>query len=465
MSARHLIFAASSTIAAVCWLGCLAVADGAELRASCGSRTIIRTVSASDSERATNEKESSKKVESDQEAGPDESVSGESVLVPESGEFIPAQGPTPMPVGVPGYVTAPISIIPPAWHAIDGWADFEYLLWWRRGRKFPPLVTTEPNAGVLPQATVLFGGTEVTEQARPGGRLDLGVWLDPCHRIGLGGHYVALGNSPVEFALTSQELGFFARPFDDATTAPPTPTALPVANDGAAPPTTGNLLLQSDSDVQAGDVYFRWVLRRSCRLRFDLLAGYQYSRLDEYLSIDTFTRTDLDNDLFQTREARDVFDTENEYNAGHFGFDAEYRKGCWGLETLARFGFGNMHQRVTISGSSTFTDAENNVDTRASGLLAQSATNGGVHTQDEFAFMTDTGIKLNYYVRERFKLSIGYSLMYWSNVLRPGDQVNLNVDARLLNPAPPLDATEPSFAFDTTKFYIEGLTLGMDFAF
>ena len=48
------------------------------------------------------------------------------------------------------------------------WTDVEFLLWWRKGRYFPPLVTTGA-AGILPQATTLFGGQRVDESPRPAG--------------------------------------------------------------------------------------------------------------------------------------------------------------------------------------------------------------------------------------------------------------------------------------------------------
>ena len=450
MSARHLIIAASSSMAAVCWLSCLAVADGVELRASCGSRAIVRTVSASpvDDAPAIEEQEQTVILQESPFIEPT-LVSGPTVCAPDCG-----------PVCAPGHA----SCIPPALHAIEGWAEFEYLVWWRSGRWFPPLVTTQPNSGVLPDTTVLFGG-KISEQARAGGRLDIGVWLDPCRTLGLGGHYLAVGDAPVEYALDSDELGFFARPFTDVSTDPATPTAFPVANDAADLPTTGNLLLRSSSEVQAADIFVRWVLRRSCRTQFDLLVGYQFSRLDEDLAIDTFTLVELIDEVFETVSVSDIFDTHNEYHAAHFGFQGEYRRCRWGLDVSTRFGFGNMRQRVTIRGASTFTDVTGDVDSRASGLLAQAATNAGVHTQDKFSFMNDTGIKLNFYARERLKLSIGYSLMYWTSVVRPGDHIDLGIDGDLLDPIPPDDATRPAFAFNPTDFYLHGLNLGMEFSF
>jgi hypothetical protein len=208
-------------------------------------------------------------------------------------------------------------------------------------------------------------------------------------------------------------------------------------------------------------------VRRVCGVRLDLLAGYQVSRIDEDLSIDSLTITQRA-DTFESLAVTDIFDTKNEYNAGYFGLQADYRRCNWSLNVLARFAFGNMHQTVSVSGATVATDANGGVDVRDSGLLAQAATNGGVHIQDEFAFMNDTGVKLSYHASQRLKLSVGYSLMYWSNVVRPGDQINLNVDSRLLgdppdDPDPPI--TQPAFAFQTTDFLLQGINLGLQYDF
>jgi hypothetical protein len=400
------------------------------------------------------------------------SIMDESVVMDESmvfDESVPCEAGccpgAPICTSACGMVCAPIVL--PNLHAIDGWAEVDYLLWWRSGRYMPPLVTTQPNSGVLPSATILFGNGEIDEQVRPGGRLNIGVWLDPCEVLGLGVRYLGVGESPVEYSLDSDELGFFARPFNDASVDPAVATAFPIANNLAAVPTTGNLLIRSDSEVHAGDVYLRRAVRRVCGVRLDLLAGYQAARIDEDLSIDSLTVTQR-LDTIESLAVSDIFDTKNEYNAGYFGLQADYRHCNWSLDVMAKFAFGNMHQTVSIDGQTVATDANGGVSVRNSGLLAQAATNVGVHVQDEFAFMNDTSVKLSYHATQRLKLSVGYSLMYWSNVVRPGDQINLNVDSRLLgdppdNPDPPI--TQPAFVFKTTDFLLQGINLGMQYDF
>ena len=44
--------------------------------------------------------------------------------------------------------------------------------------------------------------------------------------------------------------------------------------------------------------------------------------------------------------------------------------------------------------------------------------------------MEDVGLKINYYPLERLKLSIGYSLIYWSSVVRPADHIDLTIEQK-----------------------------------
>ena len=343
------------------------------------------------------------------------------------------------------------------------WVDLDFLLWWRDERRFPPLVTTQPNAGALPNATILFGGGPVEEHARAGGRLEFGLWIDNCQRYGLGGHFLGISDAPVRYAIDSNELGFFARPFRDASVDPPVQTSFPIANDLANPATTGQLDITTGSELLASDFFVRWLLCKGDCRRLDLLCGYQFARVDEDLTISSLTQTQPAS--LPSIAVSDIFQTRNEFHGGHFGLQGEYRYGCWGLELLAKFAFGNMRERVFISGSTVTTDLQNNEDHRTSGMLAQATTNGGGHVQDDFAFMEDIGIKLAYYPLDRLKLSIGYSLMYWSSVVRPGDHIDLDVDARLLTANPPQDAIRPAFTFNSTGFHAHGLNLGVEYRF
>jgi hypothetical protein len=333
------------------------------------------------------------------------------------------------------------------------WVELEFLLWWREGRCFPPLVTTD-NPGILPAATVLFGGDQLAEQARPGGRLEAGWWMDNCQCLGVGGHYVAIGESSNRYAISSDQLSFIARPFFDADPAVNAPDAQVIAN---LPDQTGALRLVTDSEFIAADAFVRCLIARRGFSRVDFLFGYQFGRINEGLVIET-TST---NPAIGTLDVRDTILTRNEFHGGHFGLQGEFRRGCWGLEMLAKFAFGNVRQEALLSGATSNS-------TQNSGLLVQEETNAGLHRRDDFSYMHDTGAKVFYYPTESVKVSLGYSLMFFSDVLRPGNQIDTAVDSRLFPTPPPpapAGAVRPAFEFDPTHFYLHGLNLGLECRF
>src|SRR5688572_23755300 len=103
------------------------------------------------------------------------------------------------------------------------WVNAEFLLAWRHGIRFPPLVTTSPNAtlntvaGVLGQPTtsILYSDEAVGEDGRPGGRISIGTWLDPWQCWGVEARYYMLADENTEFAATSTGDPILARPFFD----------------------------------------------------------------------------------------------------------------------------------------------------------------------------------------------------------------------------------------------------------
>jgi hypothetical protein len=60
---------------------------------------------------------------------------------------------------------------------------------------------------------------------------------------------------------------------------------------------------------------------------------------------------------------------------------------------------------------------------------------------------------------------VGYSFIYLSNVVRPGEQIDLDVDPLWIpsDPAAPGGRNNPSFAFNDSGYYIHGLTLGGEY--
>lgn len=340
------------------------------------------------------------------------------------------------------------------------WAELDFLLWWRSGRYFPALATT-PGPGVLPGARVLFGDGELTEQARPGGRVNFGMWLEPCQTVGIGGSFLTLGNARASFfADQNQYPNFLAVPFWDTSQPPGSePNSFPVVN--PAVPSIGSISIESNSDFLAADAFMRTLWLQGPVTRVDFIFGYQLARIDEDLLLDTRTEVQPRGPIIATSDA---FLVQNEFHGGHFGLKGQYRWGDLSLDLSAKIGFGNMSQRAQLTGLYR----ENDIIDPARGGFLVHPSNAGEFKRDEFSYMHDVGISLSYYPVERLKLSFGYSMMFFSDVMRPGELIDTHgrqpaVDSRQFDTPPA--GTRPIFRFDSTHYYVHGLNAGLEYRF
>lgn len=193
----------------------------------------------------------------------------------------------------------------------------------------------------------------------------------------------------------------------------------------------------------------------------DWLAGYRFLRLEESVLIQE--------DLVSLETAnpgsfvlRDAFYTKNEFHGGDLGAVYEVARGPWMLELLTKVALGQNRQQVRIAGSTSITESGTTSDFTG-GLLAQ-RTNIGTYEREEFAVVPEIGITLGYQINHSWRLLAGYSLVYFSNVVRPGDQIDLDVNPNLLPPevSPFTGPLRPEFAFDETDFWMHGLNVGLE---
>jgi hypothetical protein len=98
-------------------------------------------------------------------------------------------------------------------------------------------------------------------------------------------------------------------------------------------------------------------------------------------------------------------------------------------------------------------------------LLALS-TNSGRISHDEFAVVPELGVILGYDVTHLVRLTVGYSFLYWSDVARPGDQVNRIVNPALVPTSTVFGTTgglpQPAPSFNRTDFWAQGLSFGIE---
>lgn len=345
-------------------------------------------------------------------------------------------------------------------------ARLEYLLWWSRGRNVPPLVTTSPQgtprdeAGVLGFAdtTVLYSDDPIGDDFRSGGRLSISYLVADC--LWAEARLWGLADSSEAFFASSDGDPILARPFFNVVLGQE--DSFLVAFPGVT--TDSSITVRAQNDLYGADAWIRETWSAEGGARIDLLAGYQFTRLDDSLAINNI-QTSLDPTatlpVGSVIDVRDIFATQNEFHGGQLGVAGEYQGRCWSVELLGKVALGAMRERVLIDGRSIVTEPNLPPATAVGGLLAQ-GTNIGVYERQRLAFIPEVGANLAYDVNPCWRINIGYSFLYWSNVVLAGNQIDRAVNLSQ-NPGPLVGPARPAFDFQRTDYWVQGINVGLQY--
>jgi hypothetical protein len=357
-----------------------------------------------------------------------------------------------------------------------GWVSVDYLGWYQAGMNTPALVTTSPAgtaqaaAGVLPNAQVLFGGNnDILTDTMNGVRVRVGVWSATRPNAGAEGEYFGFGQQTESFDQNSTGSPILARPFYNNVTGLQDSELVAFPN-----LLSGRVQVDAESQLASAAVRFRHILccSNACgystlacapvqaQSRFDATLGWRYMQLREGLTI-TENLTSLSTANPGSFLIQDAFDTFNQFNGAELGVQWLGRRGYWTAETMLRVSFGNTLQRLNIAGS---TQSPRGGATSQGGLLAQPGRNIGVYEQEEFAMIPELGANVGYQLTQRLKLNVGYTFLYWSNLIRPGDQIDTTVNPNLLPPAIAGNTfLGPAFEVRETDYWVQGLSIGGEY--
>jgi hypothetical protein len=311
---------------------------------------------------------------------------------------------------------------------------FEWLGWFSRGRNTPPLVSTGPlNAG----GVVLFGNDPMGTNLRNGGRITLShLFADGITSGDV--RFWGIEDGSAGFFTNTAATPVFGYPFNNANLGG-APDFLPLSGGGLV----GQVNVLAKNDIIGADAWLRRSLFDDAYGGLEVLAGYQFSRLDDSIRIDSATALVLGNPTFIS----DSFRTQNEFHGASVGVLAKSYRGMFTIETLAKLAFGNMRQFVAVGGL-----------TNPGGWFAQ-PTNIGAYERNRAAFIPELNVNLIYDVSPQWRLITGYSFIYWSSVVLAGNQIDSTINPPIQLPG----ATRPAFPFQRTDFWVQGVNLGAEF--
>jgi len=353
------------------------------------------------------------------------------------------------------------------------WAELDFMLWWQKGSRLPPLVTSNnipnvprPEAGVIgaPSTIVLFGDEQAGDGMNTGGRAELGFWFDQSKTAGIGNRFTALSGDRQTFYAESDSSTVLARPFYDQLLMQENAYLIAFNDPVDGPITNGRVYAQFENEFVMNELYLRTMLERDRNKRLDLVLGYHFLRLDNYLRVNSFnTATDvvLNGTTFSIF---DRFDTENEFHGGTIGLDGSYRRGRWSLDYLAKVSFGQMRQTAEIDGGRAINPFGLGPSVNTAGGVLAEPTNMGVHTRYEEVFIPEFSLGLTYYARPNLSFGMSYNYMWISSVLLSGDQIDRHVDPSLFNGgAPVVNPPRPEFRFNDTSYWLMGMNFSVQY--
>jgi hypothetical protein len=304
------------------------------------------------------------------------------------------------------------------------------------------------------------------------------MWLDECQYLGIEGSFFFLTYGETFNLFPGPNL-VISRPFFDTSTGTNNSEL-----DNFPGVVSGSKTVTSYTNLYGADANLRRNICCACNYRVDLVGGFRFMSLSDGVSIGenitVVNRPPTPAGTFIL--VNDSFRTTNEFYGGQFGFAGEVREGRAFVDFRGLLALGATVERTYINGSTSFTTPGGATATFPGGLLAQPPANQagtplqpsniGNYQVTNFAVIPELGVNVGYQVTDGFRAFVGYSFMFWSNVVRAGEQIPTAVDSRVLPPlpnagvAPPVVAGGPSlYQFHYNSLYVQGVSFGLEFRY
>ena len=347
------------------------------------------------------------------------------------------------------------------------WVSGEYLLWTIREAHLPGLASMIPPDG---PSSDLFGDNDVSHDMHSGGRFTLGYWWDDSQQSGLEATGFFLGERAVNYSASSAPL---ARPFSNANTG--ALDFVEVSSPGVA---AGSLVVHFPSEMGGAELNaFKdcYCVDNSCvyglYFKASALAGFRYLHLGE--SLDINQQTSVLSSAFNgfsglAGDQLSIFDhfgTTNDFFGGQIGGELFFQYKDLSLDLRGKVAIGDTSEDITIRGSQTVTTPGGQTTTFNGGLLAL-PTNIGTYHRDRLAFAPEFDLNVGYDVTHHVSLFVGYTFLGWTQVARPGDQIDPVLDVNNIpnhDPATPSGQVRPAPTLRQTDVFTQGVNFGIGF--
>jgi hypothetical protein len=352
-------------------------------------------------------------------------------------------------------------------------ADFEYLLWILPRQPVPVLFTTGavgdlvPGALGQPNTKVLLDAVPDGSFKFNGGQVAFGYDLDCEGDCSIQASFFILEHRSAVLQASSSGAAnstLIARPFFNivANTQDADPVSFPSVQSGVAQVALPQRLF-------GGDIAGRYTFLNSTAwsTRLSLLAGARYLSLDEKLligeQIQDVPGLGVPGNNYALSEN---FTTYNRFYGGQVGGQIACLLGPLTVDLVGKLNVGPMRETVSVGAFTRIIEPDGTITTGNNQGLLVGPGNAGRFRHTEIAFVPEGSARISLAFNDNVSLMVGYSFIYFDRVVRPGNQIDRNVNVMPVGATGPVGPVAPVGPFfSTSTFWAQGLDIGLQFRF
>jgi hypothetical protein len=205
-------------------------------------------------------------------------------------------------------------------------------------------------------------------------------------------------------------------------------------------------------------------LYRSSQWQVGALAGFRYLNLSENFDLADSLVGLSGPFVGQSGTVADHFGTRNQFYGAAVGIRGGASWGPVSVSVTGSLALGPSQEVLNVGGA--FQAVNFTASSGAQGIFAQ-PSNSGTHTSTVFAVVPEVEIKLGYDLTPGVRLTVGYDFIYYSSVVRPGQQIDRNLPKGQIfeQGGTSVSSTSPFPLFNKTGFFAHGLSLGLAMRF
>lgn len=164
----------------------------------------------------------------------------------------------------------------------------------------------------------------------------------------------------------------------------------------------------------------------------------------------------------------DQFHARSQFFGGQVGVRSEFYFSHFFVAATSKLAVGRTDEVMNALGVSTLQIGTTPSMKTAGGLFAL-PSNSGHFVNPDLGIVPELQLKGGVLLTRWLRATIGYDVLYWSRVLRAGDTLNLTEDPRQVPSSPSYQAGvighSPQPMFNTSSFWVQGLTLSLEFTY